>query len=56
MGGKNKGLKNEEKLKLSIVTMKKKASDHCDAIPHNRARPGLSSDSDIIHPCEKKCY
>jgi hypothetical protein len=36
----------------SIMTMKK-ALDHCGTTPHNRARPGLSNDSDIIHPCEK---
>lgn len=27
---------------------------HSGTIPHNRARPGLSNDSDIIHPCESE--
>lgn len=39
---------------ILFIMINEKDLDHCGTTPHNRARPGLRSDSDIIHPCEEK--
>jgi hypothetical protein len=43
-----------EKELILFIMKNEKDLDHCGTTPHNLARPGLRSDSDIIHPCEEK--
>jgi len=40
-----------KKIHILFIMINEKDFDHCGTTPHNRARPGLRSDSDIIHPC-----
>jgi len=43
-----------KKMNILFIMNNEKDFNHCGTTPHNRARPGLRSDSDIIHPCAAK--